>query len=85
MRKGITHTLRALDLNSLGWAMCFIFLGAFFSAQAQSPTQLFEVANSSYKNKNYDSPVINITWKNELPDERERRLAADSTEDGKAD
>ena len=57
MRKGITHTLRALDLNSLGWAMCFIFLGAFFSAQAQSPTQLFEVANSSYKNKNYDIAI----------------------------
>lgn len=45
---------RLVSLHSFRIALAACFLFVFVAARSQSPAQLFDVANTAYKNKNYD-------------------------------
>ena len=53
----LIYSSRLVSMPSLRRVVFFLFTFCVCFAYAQSPTQLFDIANAAYKNKNYDLSV----------------------------
>lgn len=57
MKTTTTYPSFAVKQFSLNGVMSLFFMLVFYSAFAQSPAQLFDIANNAYKSKNYDLSI----------------------------